>query len=122
MRRLAILAVSLVFGQHLLELAHALTVEHVRCAEHGELVDVRGGFAGERSPVGVSASKTEPEEKHDHCAVEWLARSSDAAPAPAFESIATETRAVLHVPAPIARSFPLLSLAPKTSPPLSLAA
>ena len=120
-RALALLAVSALLGQHAVELVHALTTDHVRCAEHGELVEV-GDRAAEPSPVDRLEAAPSQEGRlldHEHCAVEWLAQFQVATSEP---SLGTGLRST-SVEAPFAPPIPsaarsLLRVAPKTSPPI----
>src|SRR5262245_42801431 len=72
-RSLALFAVSAVFGQHVVELAHALTTEHVRCAEHGELLHAAAKSVAVDVDARIRTEGTEKQRSHDHCAVAWLA-------------------------------------------------
>lgn len=122
MRRLAILALSALFalvGQHVLELVHALTVVHVRCAEHGELLDFEGSNLPKTRAPGLSASPSAAAAQHAHCAVDWLAQFQVATAGPTFAAPPIEVTAAPDGALTTASCFPLLSYAPKTSPPAS---
>jgi hypothetical protein len=120
-------ALFLVAG-HAAGLAHDLTAQHARCAEHGELLDIdetqaasgAPALLASRSEVAVASTPAPPSAaQHDHCAVAALRsaawdESSSAESAPQPEFIA----AVQLPSAPaLGGSLALLRVAPKGSPP-----
>jgi hypothetical protein len=114
----ALLAVSALLGQHAAQLAHALTTEHVRCAEHGDLVDASGSSPIRSAPNHVLPVPAERSADHEHCAVDQLARTEIATSDLALSQVphAGAVDRVLE-PALEAPSRSLLRIAPKTSPP-----
>lgn len=117
------------FGQFSSAL-HMVLVEHVRCAEHGELVHVDGdqhadhdGTAHrERSPGGpaISSSSTDSDHGHDHCLICSERRKLALLPAAVPELRAPEGGDALLALCPDASIHTprIYSYAPKTSPPV----
>jgi len=107
---------------------HEATVQHVRCAEHGELTHValsatartaathRAGAAR----LAVNGRNAGTPASHEHCAFAFVVQSSAQPPA-VHATVRTlppslvASRPALVLPAP-GRAF-LLASAPKTSPP-----
>src|SRR5688500_5150736 len=119
LRVLALLAASALLGQHAAELVHSLTVQHVRCAEHGDLIDSSAPQAKPNADFSIDPAEQAGGAEHEHCAVEWLAHSQAAAGSPSIAAIRLEVsveRAAL--PPSITPVRLLLRVAPKTSPPL----
>lgn len=105
-------------------MAHEAATQHVRCAEHGELVDAAGPPAlAARDTLLTVASRgapSEPVHGHDHCAFAQTTRASrlDLRP-PGVAPIAV---AVVELPAalpprPVHAGVAVFRAAPKTSPP-----
>ena len=125
-RALAWLAIAFYAIGQLATFAHRAEVRHTRCAQHGELVEIR--------PVSVDTSRFTDRatlvartdnsdfEADEHCAFAASSRPSIDArssvtthiAAPCSEATARATDAV-HAP-----QLAPLSVAPKTSPPLAL--
>jgi hypothetical protein len=111
--------------------SHDAAVQHVRCAEHGDVTDVafaRGAaspaFAATRPAAAASAGDSEPS-GHHHCAVRAaLQDGTDPPAARAAVSIvpppATATPPCAHV-VPARGRAQVLASAPKTSPPAARA-
>jgi hypothetical protein len=105
---------------------HELTVQHVRCAEHGELTHVAtthgstDGPSSELATVQAQESGTEGTEGHDHCSLGRVVRSgvpsSLVRTAVRYVPPAADTRTAPALPRCPGRAFVLAS-APKTSPP-----
>jgi hypothetical protein len=120
-----LLCVLSLFG-HLGAVAHQLFEEHVVCAEHGDLIHAGEAHAS-NEPVSQHASwRARPgpaEEPHDHC---WAPAHRDddcddvSAAFPTFDHI-TPRQTPSSAPAPVTwlASVPVISLAPKQSPPRS---
>jgi hypothetical protein len=113
----------------LFALVHFGVAHHVRCAEHGELIELPAGanapahLAATSTPAHAAAtlrsSQLRAEDHHDHCMV-----SADR------RCLATADLAVAALPQPLAAlapprtcapavQRPLYRLAPKISPPLA---
>lgn len=108
---------------------HEASVQHVRCAEHGELTHVAvntGAHANAvthragAARVAVNGGNPGIPASHDHCEFAFVVQSSAQPPA-VHTTVRTlppsvvATRPALVLPAP-GRAF-LLASAPKTSPP-----
>jgi len=105
---------------------HDATTTHVRCAQHGELVDRRTDIAGSETPSlqpalhALPAAPAPGSEGHEHCALTSALRESRLAPCPPALVAAPLTISELAVAARapvIARDHGLYLTAPKTSPP-----
>jgi hypothetical protein len=106
---------------------HESTTIHVRCAQHGELVDRRAGAdawaeAHDAAPRfdALPALPASPTEGHVHCALASAMRESRLAPQPPALVLAPVAVAERAIPAPdlvAARDRGLYRTAPKTSPP-----
>ena len=105
--------------------AHFLLVQHETCPEHGELVHGRHnhqpGLSASSSTSGVRESAASPgESEHSHCLVS-LHQRTRALSAPVQEFLFLVMSEVepalgdLEAPPP---SVPVLSVAPKGSPPI----
>jgi hypothetical protein len=117
---------AVIFAQ-LLSLSHEMTVQHFRCAEHGELTHVAslaGAGATEgpssRAHTAVRGPAREAGDAHEHCGVVFTVEGSSCSlsPGDAIGAV-TPAPAVRPIPAravPSGRAFVLAS-APKTSPP-----
>ncbi len=107
---------------------HELTVRHVLCAEHGELMHIRTGAAAADPTRATSRTSVEGDvedvaDGHDHCSNGLLVRgrmfvsvirsSMRFVPPPAV------TREARAVAVSLGRAFVLAS-APKTSPPATV--
>lgn len=129
LRAITVLVVWLAVGGHLSGLAHFALISHHVCAAHGELAHGDEGHhghaaEGEGAPAGSQSSLTttaDVEEEHEHCSV--FARRQEPPTAghatagllaPAVTTCLREGRpdSVAH------RGESLLTLAPKTSPPV----
>ena len=107
---------------------HEASVQHVRCAEHGELTHVAVNTASQAAMsrragtarVALSGGNAGVPASHDHCEFAFVVQSS-AQPPVVHTTVRTlppsvvATRPALVLPAP-GRAF-LLASAPKTSPP-----
>lgn len=136
---LRLLATLLVAGHALASLLtalHGLHVDHVRCAEHGEMVHVHDEEGADDAPAASQAAPDDGAQHigssapplahaHDHCQALSVREQGDAfamSPASAVTLPGAPSNAVL-----VARSAPQgtiattgpppLTLAPKTSPP-----
>jgi hypothetical protein len=123
----AALAALLVVGP-LLAAAHLAEVQHVTCADHGELLEVGvadGTVALASQRAGQTHIRTLPGEGaghgHDHCGIAAHRRQSIDPPRNA-PAIASPLRLAIHTPppalAPVAPAQPIHRLAPKNSPPV----
>lgn len=123
-RALALLLAAVAFCAPLFTAWHDAMVQHVRCAEHGELTHVNA-LHSHNGKAGGARSSLQTEENTNlsdvdrHCGVAFVLRGG--APAPVVQSVA----GYQPPPAPVgpvdfvvprARLFVLAS-APKTSPP-----
>jgi hypothetical protein len=123
-RLLAIALIATIAAAPVASSWHELTLQHVRCAEHGELTHVptSQGFvvAVARAHASVGGQDLPAVDGHDHCSGGFIVRKKvDLSvirspvrwtPPP---SVARETRE----PAPRPGRVSLLASAPKTSPP-----
>ena len=119
MRRGVAALALFVFGlANLASLEHEATAHHVRCAEHGELLEgVTGGAA--RNPT-ATLSASDIAEGHAHCAFHaLLTQSATGAPTQLAVApfVAQPTLLPDLPPAPPA-PVAVYRLAPKTSPPV----
>ncbi len=123
-RLFAAAAVVLVGFAQFSESWHEMTVRHVLCAEHGELMHVasqshRGPVQALRHDV-IESANTETVEAHEHCGFVFSLQSSAPSPIIRVAVRYEPPRAATHRPAdpalPPGRAFVLAS-APKTSPP-----
>lgn len=126
----AIFAVLVLTLGHVGSLAHALTQEHDTCAEHGELIEVAGSSHAKTSILAEKSDDFSPllaaddvaadgeEHAHDHCvlAVHVSPLGTD--------DLSVWTGTVLRisklsapVPELVLVARPVLSIAPKQSPP-----
>jgi hypothetical protein len=106
---------------------HLALVSHVACPDHGELVEVATPRSADRASDATRSaalaldSSPAAAHGHDHCAIATFRREQSAAPRghaaalPVPRSIAS----LVHLPdASPPPAIALLSLAPKSSPPL----
>ncbi len=129
LRSLTSMLVLLVLAAQICSVAHLAAVRHVRCAEHGELMEV----AGDVSAAGLSESPKNSSTAlqrdvvalhgHDHCAL--AAFASQRVGNSAAGSVATSGAFVLPAILPTQRHAPrrslaILRFAPKSSPPFSV--
>jgi hypothetical protein len=105
---------------------HEAIVQHVRCAEHGELTHVNSLHAHNASPGAVSSSlqpeeNSDPPDGHQHCDLAFVVQGGAYVPVvqcavrytpPTVPSRPVDCSAVLPGRACV------LASAPKTSPPL----
>jgi hypothetical protein len=106
---------------------HYLLVQHVRCAEHGELVHASGSEAGPGAALhtghGVRVAPADADgaledEHHDHCGV-VTERAQPARGVIAVLLPLTEPRgATISETVGVRASVDVVLLAPKTSPPV----
>jgi hypothetical protein len=104
-------------------LHHEISIQHVRCAEHGELTDVaaaHGWSAGSAADLSVLRNEeAQAAGGHDHCSTACVLKTGAKSPV---------TRISFLLVAPLVRLLPagvvpagnralLLAAAPKTSPP-----
>lgn len=126
------MALVLLFAGQLATIAHELAVEHVRCAEHGEVVDVSADATPVRTPAedrnrplgdtpGLSASGDVPAALHDdhgHCAFHATQHATAPLVTPAAALTARSNLLALPLASDAAGGIELAHLAPKTSPPV----
>ncbi len=123
---LLLIAVGLLFAQ-VPSLLHLLLVPHTTC-EHGELVETMGGpegppqppliLRGERERARTSVIGGARRDGHDHCdALAVRHRVPEVGVSVAAASLVWLTPAAEHGDRGETRPVPLLSLAPKSSPP-----
>lgn len=118
-------------------LIHEGTTKHVRCAEHGELIDGGPASASPASPVAVSRARGATAgvlgrgavvreldaiamHGHEHCSLASAMRESRVVPRPPTVAPAPIAVGCLDVPSPfvaVALHGELYRTAPKTSPP-----
>jgi hypothetical protein len=130
LRALAVLIAGLLSLSSLGEIAHFLLVPHAICADHGELIEVSevGGHAAPHADAPSSAPQVAPASGegsgHDHCELLASHQRQLALPAVAPGAVVPVATGVLIALAGGETSrqpLPALALAPKTSPPPSLA-
>lgn len=109
-------------------LSHEVTVQHVRCAEHGELthvaplaINLPAPTLGMRPVVdSLRTQDLETADTHEHCATAFTVAGGSAPPvvrvAVRFTPPPSVYRAAPVALPPMARAF-FLASAPKTSPP-----
>jgi hypothetical protein len=130
LRALAAVVASLLSLSSLGEIAHFLLVPHAICADHGELIEVSEG--SQHAAAHADTVSSDPEvapasdegSGHDHC--ELLASHQRQLALPAVAPVAVVPIATGMLIALVGgeasrRPLPALALAPKTSPPLTLA-
>ena len=125
-RLLAAVAVAIVGYAQFATSWHETTVQHVVCAEHGELTHVGPipTSAPTRAPeqAGIQPAKPETVEAHEHCGFVFAPESSTPSPVIRVAVQSEPPPAVPRQPADPAprpgRAFVLAS-APKTSPPVA---
>jgi hypothetical protein len=108
-------------------LGHFALVQHVRCAAHGELMDVVPSSHASRvephSPRGKGVWGGSDEHDHDHCVFSWLASRHASARAAARSVVEAPVQHVFRTQvAPAEAPAPpisVLALAPKASPPMN---
>jgi hypothetical protein len=139
-RVLALLVAASALTAQVSTLAHDAEVQHIRCAEHGELTHVvphglalvatpaapwRAAPGAEPAGGTVSGAPAGTPEAHEHCTVVFAVQGGTHAPpvriAARFAPPAAVARAVV-APAPRPGRAVVLASAPKTSPPVSGAA
>jgi len=123
--RVLLIALGLLIAQGPI-LLHLLLVQHVTC-EHGELVEVRrprvssrhaGHRIAKRSDAPTLTEGTADRPGHDHCDVVAMRhRIPDVAPPVAAASLVWVELATIDGARAEQRAVPILSLAPKGSPP-----
>jgi len=103
---------------------HEAATAHVRCAEHGELIDSDGPVPAVAAPASDAIAPAKPSARghgDDHCLVAAATRASRIVPvSPALaQVVVTVDDLVLALSAPArATAASLYRLAPKTSPPV----
>jgi hypothetical protein len=112
----------------LLGMAHESTTRHVRCAEHGELVDAHG-YTGDAHAPSVATTERGPgihelpgapiADHHEHCTLTCVSRAASVhVKYFALAAVTLATRAVATPPvARVDRPIGVYRTAPKTSPP-----
>ena len=119
----SVVAVVGLLGGQLSAVAHEVLVEHVRCAEHGELVHVGDEAGGDALAFGVTRDappEASPHARHEHCGV-TLAEAASALLARRSSLARNEAHRPLLAFAEITyATAPVHVLAPKTSPPSTL--
>jgi hypothetical protein len=110
-------------------LVHVATIEHARCAEHGEVVHADEASAAARlsaRPLAASdglhqGSQEEPHGDHEHCFVLAPAHPDVVSErSPSLLVLRAKERpaeGVFTLPAPVPPAVALWRLAPKQSPP-----
>ena len=102
---------------------HDAVITHVRCAEHGELMDAAAPVAGARAAtgeLGIRSATGEVVRGHEHCVISAATRASRIAPASpvlATAQHAVVDRAAAFVASATTPERPRYRTAPKTSPP-----
>lgn len=120
----ALAAFAFVFAS-LLGMVHDATTSHVRCAEHGELVDsdrltATSALAGPARDTIASAQRSARGVGDVHCLLASALRQSRIVPRlPAIAAATVQIAELAPAPPPAARatSTGLYRIAPKTSPP-----
>ena len=123
MRYGASLVAFLVFVSQLGSVAHLAFVQHVECADHGEMVEVSGqgiDHVDQAAAVHQDATQTHG---HDHCTIATFRRDRSqtrtmpvtTAPLSKTDLGSSLVRAIAPPP-----SICILDLAPKISPPAAL--
>ena len=101
--------------------AHLAAVRHVRCAEHGELIELHGDdVATLARTTGDALGAAGEGHGHDHCLLGPVRRDGAALAVPEAARVARAEVDVARArpPVDVARlPIPLLRLAPKSSPP-----
>ncbi|HVJ15767.1 MAG TPA: hypothetical protein VM686_10000 [Polyangiaceae bacterium] len=110
-------------GAQLWPALHHALIRHAVCAEHGEFVHVEAHADHAASDAGktpaVSASE-DGDDAHDHCQLPPGLHDPAAEPAEPPSVLTSTSTGAAPSAAPseaLARSIPILSLAPKQSPP-----
>jgi len=117
----ALTALAFVFAS-LLGVLHEATTTHVRCAEHGELIDVPAGIAAAPTRDTTATEKASTSsDQDDHCLLASAVRESRIVPRSPV--IVPQVAAIgdLVVAGPLVIQPPAKNLyrtAPKTSPPV----
>jgi hypothetical protein len=120
---LAAVLVGLVCVAHVAAVRHDVSVEHVVCAEHGELIDVEITAASASPSDGprleANAAEHSRPTRHAHCGFAAMAHGVAEGPGPSLASTAPVAQFAPQSPPPTVppASIPALHLAPKTSPP-----
>jgi hypothetical protein len=113
-------ATVLVF--HVVAWLHTAGAPHVTCPEHGEgrhlavRAQVRPAGDVTRTRTTVVAASLSEGEQHDHCGLQHQGRSGFATPARALAAVVAEAPPAPPTALAVA-SKPVISFAPKTSPP-----
>ena len=125
LRLLAAALAGVLVIAHTAAVWHEVSVRHVVCAEHGEVVDeampaaTDGHAPDHHARLDDRAPARDHAPGHAHCGFAALAHGTATAP-PAIvagEAIATARLAPFVPPAPPPPAIAALHLAPKTSPP-----
>ena len=126
MRIVASVLATIALAGQVTSFAHLVLVRHVRCAEHGELVEIGKARAATKAtrrnaPTNfVSAESTADGHGHEHCLIAPMRRDRIAAGAPAWlDSLHVDAFSTVGVVAEdeVAPPIALILLAPKNSPP-----
>ncbi len=100
--------------------AHIAAVRHVRCPEHGELVELHGARAAPAAFDGLAIAELAFDDRHDeHCPLAHVPATHVRAAPP---TLANERHSALEVvallaPAPAHQTVDALGVAPKQGPP-----
>lgn len=126
------MALVLLFAGQLATIAHELAVEHVRCAEHGGVMDaapVGPDTHASHAPTGAgsmrttatlgddSSARATTHGDHGHCSVHAAQQSGAALAEPTPRERALPSVVVANYDGPAHKGIALARLAPKTSPP-----
>jgi hypothetical protein len=105
---------------------HEAIVQHVRCAEHGELTHVNSFHVHSSSRGGASSSlqsedNSDPSDEHQHCDLAFVVKAATYAPV-VQSAVRYTPPTVPNRPVDCSAVLPgracVLASAPKTSPPL----
>lgn len=128
MRAVASVLATVALAGQISSFAHLVLVRHVRCAEHGELVEL-GRARGIARPVqrerqpnnAFTTEASATEHGHEHCLIAPMRRDRLAAGAPqSFDSAHIDAYGTVGVLVAdeIAPPIAVIFLAPKNSPPV----
>jgi hypothetical protein len=123
-RVLALLVAAASLSAQVSTLLHDAEVQHIRCAEHGELTHVEAQRADVATPAqpggAVDRAPAGPPDAHEHCAVVFAVQGGAHAPVVRAFVRFTPPPVVARpaaAPAPRPGRTFVLASAPKTSPP-----
>jgi hypothetical protein len=130
LRRLTVWDGLLCLSAQFASALHMVLVEHVRCAEHGELVHADGEHDADHAGADqrdvssdgptISSSSGDADHGHDHCLICSERRKLTLLPTAIPELLAPEVSNLLLALCPDASLYTsrVYSYAPKTSPPV----